>query len=127
MSKSINITFPFKDSPKGEYLKLSTTNKEAVKSDLLHLIMTNKGERLYLPEFGTNIRKFLMEPNDNITLGNIENEIQESVNKFMPFLSINMVSVINESPNSVYGVRINIGYSVKDDTFTYNDELIISI
>jgi phage baseplate assembly protein W len=117
MSKSINITFPFKD----------TTNKEAVKSDLLHLIMTNKGERLYLPEFGTNIRKFLMEPNDNITLGNIENEIQESVNKFMPFLSINMVSVINESPNSVYGVRINIGYSVKDDTFTYNDELIISI
>jgi phage baseplate assembly protein W len=127
MSKSINITFPFKDSPKGEYLKLSTTNKEAVKSDLLHLIMTNKGERLYLPEFGTNIRKFLMEPNDNITLGNIENEIQESVNKFMPFLNINMVSVINESPNSVYGVRINIGYSVKDDTFTYNDELIISI
>ena len=127
MSKSINISFPFKDSPKGDYLKLSKTNKEGVKSDLLHLLMTNKGERLYLPEFGTNIRKFLMEPNDNITLGNIENEIRESVNKFMPFLSINMVSVINERPNSIYGVSINIRYSVKDDTFTYNDELIISI
>ena len=40
--KFINIKFPFKDSPQGFYFDLSKTNNEAIKSDLLHLILTTK-------------------------------------------------------------------------------------
>ena len=65
--KFINIRFPFFDSAKGFFLDLNKTDENAIKSDLMHLILTNKGERLYNPEFGTNLRRFIFEPNDGFT------------------------------------------------------------
>ena len=46
-SKYININFPFKDSDEGFYVDITSTSKDAIKADLLHLLLTNKGERLY--------------------------------------------------------------------------------
>ena len=63
----INIDFPFSDSPKGYYFKLNDNDRDAIKSDLLHLLLTNKGERLYMPDFGSDLRKYIFEPNDSIT------------------------------------------------------------
>ncbi len=68
----INIQYPFKDSKKGFLLELTETDQTAVKSDLMHLLLTNKGERFYLPNFGTNLLKFIFEPNDSLTLASIK-------------------------------------------------------
>ena len=57
----INIKFPFKDSEKGLFIDMTQQNKRAIKSDLMHLLLTNKGERLYQPEFGTDLKKYLFE------------------------------------------------------------------
>ena len=38
--KYININFPFKNSPEGFFLDLTTTDNSAVKADLMHLILT---------------------------------------------------------------------------------------
>jgi len=43
--KYINIAYPFMDSPKGFFLDLTSTDSKAIKSDLMHLILTRKGER----------------------------------------------------------------------------------
>jgi hypothetical protein len=51
----ININYPFKDSPKGFFLDLTETDNKAIKADLLHLLLTRKGQRLYNPEFGTRL------------------------------------------------------------------------
>ena len=59
----INIRFPFFDSEEGYFLDMNKRNKKAIKSDLMHLLMTNKGERFYSPEFGTNLKQYLFEPN----------------------------------------------------------------
>ena len=53
----INIQFPFQDDPEGKFVKMNTDAKQAIKSDLVHLLLTNKGERLYLPSFGANLRR----------------------------------------------------------------------
>ena len=73
--KYININFPFKDSSKGFYLDITETSKDAIRSDLLHLLLTNKGERLYLPDFGSDLRKYIFEPNDKKTHADIKNKI----------------------------------------------------
>ena len=64
--KFINIAFPFQESKRGFFVELNNSDKHAIKSDLMHLILTRKGERLYMPEFGTDLLKFIFEPNDNI-------------------------------------------------------------
>ena len=35
----INIRFPFYNSPKGYFLEMTKTNKRAIKSDLMHLLL----------------------------------------------------------------------------------------
>jgi hypothetical protein len=61
-AKYINIEFPFQESKKGAFLNLNQEDAKAVRSDLMHLILTRKGERLYNPEFGrytVNSKKIL--------------------------------------------------------------------
>ena len=116
----INIKFPFFDSPKGYFLDMTKTNKDAIKSDLMHLLLTNKGERLYLPDFGTNLRQYLFEPNaSNVSL-DIKDEIQATIDKFIPNLKIDRLEVI-PSQQSEYSLLVRLEYTVTNSTFTEND------
>jgi phage baseplate assembly protein W len=125
-NKSININFPFRDSDKGFFLELNTEDSKAIKADLLHLILTNKGERLYLPDFGTNLRKYLFNQYDGITEGDIKNEISEAVKKYIPNLKINTIT-FDEAPQSQYGVVVRIDYTVSEDVFETRDFVIIQL
>ena len=60
-SRFINIDFPFRDSKEGFYFNLTKTNESAIRADLLHLLLTNKGERLYMPDFGSDLKKFIFD------------------------------------------------------------------
>ena len=56
------INFPFRDSRKGYYLDLTETENAEIKADLLHLLLTRKGSRYYLPDFGTRLYEYIFEP-----------------------------------------------------------------
>lgn len=90
-TKSINIKFPFQDSQKGFFLETNMTSKDAVISDLLHLLFTNKGERFYQPDFGTNLMSFLFEPNDGITTSDILGDCNDAIKKYIPNLVLNKI------------------------------------
>lgn len=125
-NKSINIDFPFRDSKEGFFLKLNTEDSKAIKADLLHLILTNKGERLYLPEFGTNLRTYLFNPYDGITQEEIKSEISEAVKKYLPNLKINSV-IIEEAPQNQYGAVVRLDYTITEDVFESKDFVIIQL
>ena len=86
--KFINIEFPFQDDNKGKLLAMNNISESAIKSDLIHLLLTNKGERLYLPSFGANLRKYIFEQNDATTQGDIKGEIQNAITQFIPNLVV---------------------------------------
>lgn len=124
--RNINIQFPFVDSTKGFYLGLTTTDKEAIRSDLMHLILTKKGERLYLPDFGTNLLKYIFEPNDNLSHTNLTQEIKDTVKKYIPNLQINSVKVTTSNSNEHVAIT-EINYTITEDVFETTDTLIITI
>lgn len=124
--KYININYPFKDSPKGFFLDLNADSNSAIKADLMHLVLTRKGQRLYDPDFGTDLLKFIFEPEDGVTLSGIQEEIREVVKTYIPKLQVNNVSV-TQSPDSEYAAVVRIDYTVTDDVFTYTDFVIINI
>lgn len=124
--KTINIDFPFRNSVEGFFLKLNETDAEAIKADLMHLILTTKGERLYLPDFGTNLRRFIFEPNDNLTLSDIKGEVSEAVKKYIPNLKINEISVEPSLENEYLAV-VRIDYTITDDVFETKDFAIIKL
>jgi phage baseplate assembly protein W len=124
--KYININYPFKDSKRGFFLELNDNDNNAVKADLMHLILTTKGQRLYMPDFGTNLIKFIFEPNDGITHGEIKDEIKDTVKRYLPNLTINDVIVEPHETNE-YTATVRIDYTVTDDVFESTDFVIIQI
>jgi len=125
-NKNININFPFKNSPKGYFIDLNTSDSKAIKADLIHLLLTNKGERLYLPDFGTNLRKYLFNPDDEITNEGIKEEIISAVRKYIPNLNILEIT-INDSKDTQYGVTVKLNYLITDNIFEKSDSVIINL
>lgn len=122
LNKNINIRFPFKISNDGFFLDSTKTTFDAIKSDLVHLILTQRGQRLYLPSFGTNLYKFLFEPSDSLTQSQIKREIEDTVAKFLPNLKIN--DVIIEYPAD-HQAKVTIDYLVSEDSLVANDRVVI--
>jgi phage baseplate assembly protein W len=122
----ININFPFKDSNQGFFLDLNNTDNQAVKADLLHLLLTRKGQRLYLPDFGTDLLKFIFEPEDGITFEAIKSEISSEIQKYLPNLQMNDL-LIEESPDNEYAVVVTIQYTITDGVFETSDILTINL
>lgn len=124
--KYINIGFPFKESGRGDFIELNNSDKNAIKADLMHLILTRKGERLYMPDFGTDLLKYIFELNDEKTRNSIKADMNETVRKYLPNLQLTDV-VVEESPDSEYKVTIRIDYTVTDDVFLESDFVIIQL
>ena len=148
------INFPFKDSRRGDFLELTQLESQQVKSDLIHLLLTRKGSRYYLPEFGTRLYEFLFEPFDGLTFDAIQSDIRDAVQNFMPNLLLNQITITpadpmeevdimigentvgtSESPiyrlpgkgTSEYTAKIRIDYSNNRSTFAQSDFVIINI
>jgi phage baseplate assembly protein W len=122
----ININYPFKDSPKGFFLDLTETDNKAIKADLLHLLLTRKGQRLYNPEFGTRLLEYIYEPYDELTFNDIRNEIDTVVKRYLPQVRLNDLTV-EPSPLSEYAVLVTIDYTITDDIFEMSEIIQINL
>ena len=118
--KSINIAFPFKNSPKGFFLDLNTNSNNAVKADLAHLLLTKKGDRLYMPDFGTDLISFLFEPIDDITKSDMKRSIQDSIDNYIPNLQVDDI-IISEVVDNENALKVRVEYTVTDDVFQQVD------
>jgi phage baseplate assembly protein W len=149
--KTYGITFPFIDSFNGQYLDLTDYAKEEVRTNLVHLLLTRKGTRYFLPDFGTRLLEYIFEPLDGPTFSSIEAEIRDSVTKYIPNLQITNISVTDASqeessqtvttagnvinqnlliPNQKkveYTAKVRVDFTVTNDAFGTQDFVIINI
>jgi phage baseplate assembly protein W len=126
---SYNITFPLNDDVStNTYFLMSKVTKDAFSSDLLLLLLTSKGERYYEPDYGTNLLKYIFEPNDNLDANDIEQEIKTTVSTYIPALTINSVTFNwltddEGNPISENQVNVNIKFTFSEDAFSEKGEL----
>lgn len=144
------IDFPFNDSPTGDYIKMTITPAREIRANLIHLLLTRKGTRYFLPDFGTRLYEYIFDQNDNVSFNLIEDEIRESIKKYIPNLDINSIIVMSAeddpgetttftedederlfraSTNSTkpYTAKVKIDYTVNNGAFSSSDFIIINI
>jgi phage baseplate assembly protein W len=89
---SYNITFPFKDNNETKsFIQMNQVSKDSYSSNLLLLLLTQKGERYYESDYGTNLLKYIFEPNDQLTATDVEEEIRNTVALYIPEVRITSV------------------------------------
>lgn len=121
------IKYPFiTDGVEKFYVDANSTLKEKVRSQLMHVIFTPKGQRVRNPEFGTDLIKFIFEQNDSVTWESVKNEVSDSVKRWVPNAMVNNIQVVkNENDESEIYVRID--YSVSEGNYTTNDSVVVQI
>ena len=150
MAVKYGIDFPFRDSSDGDYVKMTYDPQREVRANLIHLLLTRKGSRYFLPDFGTRLYQFIFDQNDNITFDLIQEEIRDSVKKFIPNLDITKLDImsaeddpdqsrsfadqederlfrVSDASNKAHTAVVKIEYTVNNDAFSSSDFIILNI
>ena len=114
LTQRYGIKYPFTLENDDElYMDLNTTKEESLKSRLLHVIFTPKGQRLRNPDFGTDLIKYIHEPADETTFDRLRNDITQQVYKYVPDVVFKDISIYTDE-KSENGKIVIIHYSIKN-------------
>jgi phage baseplate assembly protein W len=107
---------------------MTQVTKDAFSSDLLLLLLTQKGERYYEPDYGTDLLKYIFEPNDNLTATDVEQDIKKTVSLYIPALKITNVTFNQNTddqgqPIDANQLNVNIKFTYNEDAFTEAGEI----
>ena len=100
---TIGVAFPLNET---NLFKGTKTVKEQIKTNLINLLLTEPGERLYTPNYGVGLKGLLFEP--NIDQENLNSKINQQINFYIP-----EISLINTQVNFVedeHKIYITISY-----------------
>jgi len=107
-NKAIGVSIPFNG---GGVFKSTFSTKDQIKSNLINLLLTYKGERVLNPQFGADLPRLLFEPINNETLLKIENQIVTSVSTYIPEITITNIEITPDTDkNTIY---VNVIYQLK--------------
>ena len=95
---AVGVTLPFDGNA---VFNSSYTTQRQVKSNLINVLLTEPGERVYEPTYGVGIKQMLFEqsPNEN----NLNEKINQQVNIHIPEITIVDTKVnFNEDEHILY-------------------------
>ena len=150
MAVTYGVDFPFRDSLEGKFVKMTASPEREIRANLIHLLLTKKGSRYFLPDFGTRLYQFIFDQNDAVTFNLIEEEIRDVVKKYIPNLEINKIDVmsaeddpdqtrslqenederlfrVSDSTTKPYTAVVKISYTVDNGAFATSDFIILNI
>jgi phage baseplate assembly protein W len=91
LDKFLGLQYPLTETPRG--IMAQKSGVDQIKADLLQLLLTNPGERVMLPEFGTPLRELFFEPNDPSLAMETKRMVSSAIAKWEPRIEIKNITV----------------------------------
>jgi len=111
---ALGVALPF--GPGQSNFKLNYTTLDQARTNIVNLLLTHKGERFMQPDFGTNLRRFLFQPNTSNTGQQIRNEIISAIKFWLPYVNLENISVDRSVENiDQYRINVALTFSVTND------------
>ena len=113
---TIGVAFPLDET---NLFNGTETIREQVKSNLINLLLTQPGERIFLPKYGVGLKYLLFEQQINLEV--LEEKIRTQVTRYIPQIEITELSTgLSEDQHTVF---INISYRFFTDNNTDSIQL----
>jgi phage baseplate assembly protein W len=95
------------------------TSRELVETQMRQLLLTHKGERVMLPDYGLSLRNLLFQPLTSELVTTAAEDIEVSVNKYLPGVHVLKVS-ITQSENmygyGIPGIHVGLLYRIRSSS-----------
>jgi|TARA_R110000822_G_scaffold261399_1_gene386014 phage baseplate assembly protein W len=117
-STVVGVALPFTGAGDAVFNSNFTTRNQ-IKTNLINLLLTNKGERVMKPTYGANLREFVFEASVTSTYEGLQERIQSEISQHFPQIRIAELIVTPNEDN--YSINVNITYAISN--FGINDEI----
>ena len=122
-----DIKFPFtSDNMDGFFIDLNENLSDKVLSEILHVILTPKETRLRMPDFGTDLVKYIFELKDKDAWDGIRQEIIANVARYVPDAVLNDIKVLQKEDDE-HLILLEIDYSVKTGISQENKKVVVKL
>lgn len=122
--KYLGIKFPFTSKdPEKFFVDMEHNPYREIKSDLMHLLLTKKGQRIRKSGFGTSLLDYIFEPNDEKTKTDIKIEMQTVIGKYFPGIELSDFNLINSDNTTT----LEIKYEINEGTYKTFETMTINI
>tara|TARA_R110002020_G_scaffold314009_2_gene529324 strand:- start:168 stop:575 length:408 start_codon:yes stop_codon:yes gene_type:complete len=92
-SRAVGFGFPLD----GDAVFIPTyTTRAQTKANMLNYLLTNRGERVFRPNFGSNLRSLLFENIVDAELQDLQSIIQEDIRRFFPNVTVKEIEFNND-------------------------------
>ena len=119
-SRAVGFGFPLD----GDAVFVPTyTTREQTKANLLNYLLTNKGERVFRPNFGADLRSLLFENIQDSTIDDIQASIQRDISIFFPNVIVQQIEFNNEPDNNE--INFTLTYEVVNLGIIDNLDILI--
>ena len=105
----VGLEFPLDHNLTG-FFRQTKTVQEQVKSNIKNLLLTSKGERVFQPDLGCDLRDLLFEQITPETLDGVDNSIRVALDTWLPYVIINDLIII-QSESNPNEITISLEYS----------------
>lgn len=116
-SRAVGIGLPF--NGKGIFRQNYTT-QEQVKSNLTNFMLTNRGERVFNPDYGAGLRDLLFEPQGNTE--EAQARIEDRIRTYFPQITVNKLEFVTDEESGVLFIKLSYFFNKNKP-----DELLIAI
>ena len=113
---SVGIDFPFARVPgSGDgYFKTSKTTIDAIKNNIKLLLKTERGERVFQPFLGMNLKRFIFEQLTEDVQIQIENDIVNMFETWLPFVELRDIQIAaGQADANQNKININIIFNIR--------------
>ena len=111
--KDLSITF--KKHPVSDDL-VQVKDKAAIIQSITALLLTNKGERPFNSQLGSDISRMLFEPMDYATAGSIRSAVADCIKRYEPRIDIDSISCYPVENTNSYQVEMSFRIRGRDDS-----------
>ena len=115
-----DIDFAFRANPITGDVSLKK-EVQAVKQSVLNILLTNRGERPFDPEFGSDIRKQLFENFDPITEQLLSDQIRSALRNYEPRVRVLNINIDGKPNRNSIDVSLEIEIQSPEQTVTSVD------
>ena len=106
-SRAVGFGFPLN----GDAVFVPTFfTRDQIKANLVNYLLTNKGERVFKPNFGADLRNLLFENILDSTTDDLKSQIQNDISVFFPSVVVKEIKFNNQQDENT--INFNLNYQI---------------